>query len=114
MPPCLARKRVWNRKYPICITVARAEELTEEVEDQQDPHCNEKSALSPSKTNHNITLYLFARTGREKEEWFHHLCAASMYRNEAQYESGKGSSVCDAAVIVSKSWLSIQLFILLF
>ncbi|XP_053094364.1 testis-expressed protein 2 [Pangasianodon hypophthalmus] len=87
LPPTLARKRVWNRKYPICITVARAEELTEEVEDQQDPHFNEKSALSPSKTNHNTTLYLFARTGREKEEWFHHLCAASMYRNEGQYES---------------------------
>lgn len=93
MPQSLARKRVWNRKYPICITVARAKELTEEVEDQQDPHFNEKSALPSFKTNPNITLYLFARTGREKEEWFHHLCAACMDRNEGQYESGKSSSV---------------------
>lgn len=102
---------MWNRKYPICITVARAKELTAEVEDQQHPHLNEKSS---SKTNHNTTLYLFARTGREKEEWFHHFCAASMYRNEGQYESGKSSSVCDTAVIVPKFWLSIQLFISLF
>lgn len=84
---------MWNRKYPICIDAARAEELTEEVEDQQDPHFNEKSALSPSKTNHNATLYLFARTGREKEEWFHHLCVASMHRNEDEHKSGKSSSV---------------------
>ncbi|KAI5623169.1 testis-expressed protein 2-like isoform X2, partial [Silurus asotus] len=83
-PPTLAQKRVWNRKYPICITVATAEQLTE---DQQDPHFNEKLAKSQTKTNHNTTLYLFARTGREKEEWFHYLCTASMYRNEGQHDS---------------------------
>ncbi|XP_058261746.1 testis-expressed protein 2 [Hemibagrus wyckioides] len=84
LPPTLARKRVWNRKYPICITAARAEEITE---DQQDPHFNEKSSISLSKTNHNTTLYLFARTGREKEQWFHHLRVASLYRNDVQNES---------------------------
>ncbi|KAF7705242.1 testis-expressed protein 2 isoform X1 [Silurus meridionalis] len=83
-PPTLAQKRVWNRKYPICITVATAEQLTE---DQQDPHFNEKLAKSQSKTNYNTTLYLFARTGREKEEWFHYLCSASMYRNAGQHDS---------------------------
>lgn len=92
LPKILARKRVWNRKYPICITLTRTEVLREEEEDQQDPHFIKKSALS-SKTNHNTTLYLFARTGREKEEWFHHLCAASIYKNEGQYKSGKSYQV---------------------
>ncbi|KAK3529049.1 hypothetical protein QTP70_014435 [Hemibagrus guttatus] len=84
LPPTLARKRVWNRKYPICITAARAEELTE---DQQDPHFNDKSSDLLSKTNHDTTLYLFARTGREKEQWFHHLRVASLYRNDGHNES---------------------------
>ncbi|KAK2866301.1 hypothetical protein Q7C36_002357 [Tachysurus vachellii] len=81
LPPTLAQKRLWNRKYPICITAASSEEITE---DQQDAHFNEKSFLSLSKANHSSTLYLFARTGREKEQWFHQLRAASLCRNDGQ------------------------------
>ncbi|KAI4822976.1 hypothetical protein KUCAC02_008492 [Chaenocephalus aceratus] len=50
LPPGLARKRIWNRKAERNI-----------APDHQLP----------------VTLYLFGRTGREKEEWFQHFLSAS-------------------------------------
>lgn len=84
LPLVLARKRVWNPKYPICIQLAAGSELqdgergglVENLEDElgaePPPTCSKESNNPPS------TLYLFGRTGREKEEWFHHLLLASM------------------------------------
>lgn len=76
VPPGLARKRVWNKKYPVCITLAEGE-VGEEclIEGQQE----EESADRHAGTDHQlpITLYLFGRTGREKEEWFQHFLSAS-------------------------------------
>ncbi len=34
-----------------------------------------------------VTLYLFGRTGREKEEWFHRLFSASIHNEEDHSES---------------------------
>ncbi|XP_066518702.1 testis-expressed protein 2 isoform X1 [Hoplias malabaricus] len=84
LPSVLARKRVWNRKYPICITLAKVEGKTEGVaqETHNETHTAEKSTHLPSKTSHSITLYLFGRTGREKEEWFHHLLSAAIIKGE--------------------------------
>ncbi|XP_034566857.1 testis-expressed protein 2-like [Notolabrus celidotus] len=86
LPPGLARKRVWNKKYPICITLAEdgvAEESViegqEEEEDRRETHTVPDHQLP-------VTLYLFGRTGREKEEWFQHLLSAS--------QAGAKSSVC--------------------
>uniref|UniRef100_A0A8C7YTH3 Testis-expressed protein 2 n=1 Tax=Oryzias sinensis TaxID=183150 RepID=A0A8C7YTH3_9TELE len=75
-PPGLARKRIWNRKYPICITLAEGE-IGEETfdEGQEEAEKAEKHTI-PSQSS-PVTLYLFGRTGREKEEWFQHLLLAS-------------------------------------
>ncbi|XP_076154920.1 testis-expressed protein 2 [Alosa pseudoharengus] len=104
LPAALARKRVWNPKYPICITLAEGEQpVTEELRDeaqaggggggggvggggggqQQHQHHREDrpvkltAAAKPRPGRHAVTLYLFGRTGREKEEWFHQLQAAA-------------------------------------
>lgn len=71
MPPGLARKRIWNKKYPICIVLAN-----EEVEVQGDgEEMAEKYMALDQKLP--VTLYLFGRTGRDKEEWFQHFLSAS-------------------------------------
>lgn len=55
--------RLWSKKYPICLVIT----------------CKNKSALdlasidsstATSQTSDEETIYLFARTGREKEHWF--------------------------------------------
>lgn len=86
MPPGLARKRVWNKKYPICIALAEGEVGEESVikgqeeEERADRHTVTDQQLP-------VTLFLFGRTGREKEEWFQHFLSAS----QAGAKSGVGS-----------------------
>ncbi|XP_068192993.1 testis-expressed protein 2-like [Antennarius striatus] len=72
LPPSLARKRMWNRKYPICITLAGKESIVEEQEEKERAERQTDPDPKPS-----VSLYLFGRTGREKEEWFQHFQSAS-------------------------------------
>nr|XP_020472070.1 testis-expressed protein 2-like [Monopterus albus] len=76
LPSGLAHKRMWNKKYPICIILAE-EEIVEEnlAEGQEEEETAEKyTVLDPQLP---VTLYLFGRTGREKEEWFQHFLSVS-------------------------------------
>ncbi|XP_040918789.1 testis-expressed protein 2-like isoform X2 [Toxotes jaculatrix] len=76
LPPGLARKRVWNKKYPICITLAEGEVEEENlVEGQEEEERAERYTILDHQLP--VTLYLFGRTGREKEEWFQHFLSAS-------------------------------------
>ncbi|XP_061567809.1 testis-expressed protein 2-like [Cololabis saira] len=76
VPSGLARKRMWNKKYPICITLAEGE--VGEVS-LVDGHGEKERAEKHSVPSQHlpVTLYLFGRTGREKEEWFQHFLLAS-------------------------------------
>lgn len=84
VPPGLARKRVWNKKYPICITLAEGE-VGEEclIEGQEEEERAERHTVPDHQLP--VILHLFGRTGREKEEWFQHFLSAS--------KAGAGSSV---------------------
>ncbi|CDQ95012.1 unnamed protein product, partial [Oncorhynchus mykiss] len=74
LPAALARKRVWNKKYPICIILAEGEGQEEEEEEER----TDKQTLPDTQTQGlPDTLYLFGRTGREKEDWFQHFLLAS-------------------------------------
>ena len=76
MPPGMARKRIWNRKYPVCVTLAEGEVGEESVVEGQEEE--ERAERLPAPDHQlPVTLYLFGRTGREKEEWFQHLLLAS-------------------------------------
>uniref|UniRef100_A0A668S8R9 SMP-LTD domain-containing protein n=1 Tax=Oreochromis aureus TaxID=47969 RepID=A0A668S8R9_OREAU len=77
VPPGLARKRVWNRKYPICITLAEGEEGEESVVEGQETEEERAEKNTDPHQQFPVTLYLFGRTGREKEEWFQHFVSAS-------------------------------------
>ncbi|NWR24377.1 TEX2 protein, partial [Emberiza fucata] len=83
-PPSLARKRTWNKKYPICVLLPEAAgaEGSEEPRDTE-PQGEEGSRKVPPAgqdspgDSRDRCLYLFGRTGREKEEWYQHLVQAS-------------------------------------
>ncbi|XP_055032276.2 testis-expressed protein 2 [Misgurnus anguillicaudatus] len=82
MPLALAHKRVWNRKYPICIRLAEEEmNVEEETAEGQGVRLKAEKPIGRP-----ITLFLFGRTGREKEEWFHRLLSASSYNEEDHFE----------------------------
>ncbi|XP_018610322.2 testis-expressed protein 2-like isoform X1 [Scleropages formosus] len=73
-PPALAHKRMWNPKYPICIMLARGEEGGDTPVEEEPIH---QHTLTTNQSGLPSTLYLFGRTGREKEEWFQYLLSAS-------------------------------------
>ncbi|NP_001188257.1 testis expressed 2, gene 1 [Xenopus tropicalis] len=83
-PHGLARKRLWNKKYPICIQLCDMEELsaTNTQPDETEATNREAPKLkaeNPEKLPEHPTpgtLYLFGRTGREKEEWYQQLARA--------------------------------------
>uniref|UniRef100_A0AAV2KFP0 SMP-LTD domain-containing protein n=1 Tax=Knipowitschia caucasica TaxID=637954 RepID=A0AAV2KFP0_KNICA len=76
LPSGLARKRIWNKKYPICIDLCPGEG---DVQEQ-------------GKTS---SLYLFGRTGRDKEEWFQHFISASKPETtSSERDEGKSNAAC--------------------
>ncbi|NWX80999.1 TEX2 protein, partial [Alca torda] len=84
-PPSLARKRTWNKKYPICILLPDPADMEcrsseeHDVELQRDEGMKKVSVPGQDVPGdcRERCLYLFGRTGREKEEWYQHLVRAS-------------------------------------
>ncbi|XP_072270163.1 testis-expressed protein 2 isoform X2 [Pyxicephalus adspersus] len=92
VPKSLARKRLWNKKYPICLELAPQEDFMSRA--QVDKESGEEKADGSSQDgvkllgNKEQVLYLFGRTGREKEEWFHRFLLASKMKAEPKKPSG--------------------------
>lgn len=84
-PPSLARKRTWNQKYPICVLLPDPVEVECRSSEEHDaePQRDEGTKKTPVPGQDipgdcgERCLYLFGRTGREKEEWYQHLVRAS-------------------------------------
>ncbi|XP_010286065.1 PREDICTED: testis-expressed sequence 2 protein-like, partial [Phaethon lepturus] len=84
-PPSLARKRTWNKKYPICILLPDAADVERRSSEEQDAELQRDEGMKKAPaTGQDVPgdcrercLYLFGRTGREKEEWYQHLVRAS-------------------------------------
>ncbi|XP_068673944.1 testis-expressed protein 2-like [Montipora foliosa] len=80
LPPTMTMKRVWSRKCPICISLEKPSSVSEDLLYNGDGTADEDGFEVVHTMKHQEsfddvgTLYLFARTGREKEEWFNHLC----------------------------------------
>ncbi|XP_055746230.1 testis-expressed protein 2 [Salvelinus fontinalis] len=110
LPSELARKRLWNLKYPICIELAEGEGVMEEErgtvetpreEQGGDPQLQTRPTSNPKPAaNLPTTLYLFGRTGREKEEWFHHFLSASMVMEQEKENERPGRCVSRSDVPV--------------
>ncbi|KAJ8345037.1 hypothetical protein SKAU_G00292300 [Synaphobranchus kaupii] len=100
LPAVLARKRVWNKKYPICVMLAE-EEAEEEVEvgeedrgevQEEQGERAEQDVPPVAKPGAPVALFLFGRTGREKEEWFQHFLSASK-ATDCDQDSGSKSDM---------------------
>uniref|UniRef100_H3AWK7 Testis expressed 2, like n=1 Tax=Latimeria chalumnae TaxID=7897 RepID=H3AWK7_LATCH len=101
VPPGLARKRMWNKKYPVCIMLADHDDLkskspNENNDDSQKKGLESIKGISSSltevpapKESKQHTLFLFGRTGREKEEWFQHLLLASKTESDDNCSNSK-------------------------
>ncbi|XP_061555658.1 testis-expressed protein 2-like isoform X2 [Phycodurus eques] len=107
MPQSLARKRVWNKKYPICIELAEQGDFMskargEKVEGEEGrpttpaetaERADAKVVIAeaaaeergkPAPGGGDLTIYLFGRTGREKEEWFRRFLLASQMKSNGR------------------------------
>ncbi|NXE79502.1 TEX2 protein, partial [Cochlearius cochlearius] len=84
-PPSLARKRTWNQKYPICVLLPDPVEVECRSSEEHDADLQRDEGTKKTPVpGQNVPggcgercLYLFGRTGREKEEWYQHLVRAS-------------------------------------
>ncbi|XP_071246835.1 testis-expressed protein 2-like isoform X1 [Salvelinus alpinus] len=87
VPQSLARKRVWNKKYPIRIELAKQDDFMSKAEGDRSETTHERTTAIGEATvgteeakrsgGPELTLYLFGRTGREKEEWHRRILLAS-------------------------------------
>lgn len=78
---------MWNPKYPICIHLTGGADSEADEGGKSEDSCGEDPGAEPASLQRNsskdaqdlpTTIYLFGRTGREKEEWFRHFLFASM------------------------------------
>ncbi|NXO99168.1 TEX2 protein, partial [Certhia brachydactyla] len=97
-PPSLARKRTWNKKYPICVLLAEPAEGEGRSSQEQDTELQgDEGTRKVPVSGQDIPgdcrdrcLYLFGRTGREKEEWYQHLVQASRGTTSSHGDSRAG------------------------
>ncbi|XP_028993239.1 testis-expressed protein 2 isoform X2 [Betta splendens] len=93
VPNSLARKRVWNKKYPVCIELAKQDGFMSKAEghrweasegtsltSREDGSGGTLEKGASASSSRDVTLYLFGRTGREKEEWFQRFLSASKHK----------------------------------
>ncbi len=96
---------MWNKKYPICIELAKQDDFLAKVQgDKSDMVVEEKTPAAgdrseavgtseePKRAHTEPVLYLFGRTGRDKEEWFRRMLLASKLKSEAKKPSGLPTS----------------------
>ncbi|NXM60228.1 TEX2 protein, partial [Illadopsis cleaveri] len=104
-PPSLARKRTWNKKYPICVLLPEPAEGEGRSREEHDTELqgDEGTRKVPAVSGQDIPgdcrdrcLYLFGRTGREKEEWYQHLVQASRGTASSHGDTRAAKGFCDS------------------
>ncbi|XP_033737107.1 testis-expressed protein 2-like [Pecten maximus] len=81
VPPGLVKKRIWSKKYPICIALASTDPkhhaMVNEQKLAETPDSELGFEIVTEQTCGNGILFLFARTCREKEDWYKRFTAAA-------------------------------------
>ncbi|KFP17359.1 Testis-expressed sequence 2 protein, partial [Egretta garzetta] len=111
-PPSLARKRTWNQKYPICVLLPDPVEVEcrSSKEHDAEPQRDEGTKKTPVPGQDipgdcgERCLYLFGRTGREKEEWYQHLVRASHRTPSSSCGEARAARQCVASHAIL-TWL---------
>lgn len=75
-PPTMSPKRIWSKKYPICLVLGESGQAKKEVKEVNNAEATHKKPLEKVQSQSSVdgvhVLYLFAKTGRQKEEWYQH------------------------------------------
>ncbi|XP_023235539.1 testis-expressed protein 2-like [Centruroides sculpturatus] len=95
LPEGLARKRLWSKKYPICLEIPNSPSQVIHSDGSGSKETSPRDSMSSfsslesfddtpdellkkaTSTSGSNIIYLFARTSREKEEWYWLLYAAT-------------------------------------
>ena len=78
LPAGLVKKRVWSKKYPICIALAKpGSKMQKRYSVDTDDMMDLGFEVVSKDVCDDSLLFLFTRTGREKEEWYRRFEAAS-------------------------------------
>ncbi|XP_014206011.1 testis-expressed protein 2 [Copidosoma floridanum] len=131
LPSGLIRRRRWSKKYPICVTFEKdcmKENAVVENSSDDEPQPldgeNDKIIIEEEETDEDVSqskdardifedcqddneeaqlkLYIFARTDRQKEDWFRRLVSASEF-------SSKRSSICSTKDVATPGSTQVQI-----
>ncbi|NWW72324.1 TEX2 protein, partial [Climacteris rufus] len=110
-PPSLARKRTWNKKYPICVLLPEpaegegrsGQELDTELQGDEGTRKGPLAGQDTPGDCRERCLFLFGRTGREKEEWYQHLVQASRGTASSHGDSRAGEEQPPRALLSPQS-----------
>ena len=100
LPSTMTIKKVWSRKFPICLALEKPNAVTEDITYKTRSTDEEDDADNMCKVKHQDSfedvgiLYLFPRTGREKEEWYNHLCRLLSDNSENSYSQETVQTSC--------------------
>jgi len=72
-PDGLVNKRIWSKKYPICVRFSSITKHESNGSGTNDGKSEGDDEALQSTANDVTTLHLFGRTGRQKEEWFYRI-----------------------------------------
>ncbi|KAF7711234.1 testis-expressed protein 2-like isoform X1 [Silurus meridionalis] len=110
VPQGLARKRVWNKKYPIRIELAKQDDFMSKADADKASEEKDNQDIAGSQERGKVgsdrelpTIYLFGRTGREKEEWFRRILLASKLKSEAAKKTSLTTSKSAPVLTHSRS-----------
>lgn len=110
LPEGLARKRLWSKKYPICLDIPSSPSQVTYSESSGSKEVSPRDSMSSFSSVESFddvtdeslkkytnvpgskVLYLFARTSREKEEWYWLLYAATKQKSNWLKSSVSGTS----------------------
>lgn len=81
LPPGLVKKRLWSKKYPICIALAKpgrrqSDSSTKSESSTKSDTVTGFEVVTEQKCEESV-ICLFARTPRDKEDWYKRLDAAA-------------------------------------
>ncbi|KFM77470.1 Testis-expressed sequence 2 protein, partial [Stegodyphus mimosarum] len=123
LPKGLARKRLWSKKYPICLRISNPKQavLSNVAKDITDDSVSTKSGNrkeNPQKKfvprineNNEVVMYLFARTDRDKDLWYNRFKMASKIKMLKSHSPSSSPNIAamDSSSLESKRTISVDL-----
>ncbi|KAK7929673.1 hypothetical protein WMY93_006068 [Mugilogobius chulae] len=111
-----SKKKSLEQKYPICIELGKQDDFMSRTggeSNEGSPTKDRTNGTGSASMSQSVTLYLFGRTGREKEEWFQHFLQASKHKINLKksasvtvFKTGGGHSRCGSRSSLDEALLT--------